>query len=574
VSGRTLYQCFADSARRHPDLPALEVAEQSLTYRQLHRCAGALAARILAEHGRVPARVGLFAARSVVAFAGYLAALRLGAAVVPLNPEFPVQRNRLVCELAGLDVLVADDAGALRLPALGDVAATQLTLTDADVLGARAGGDPEAGDLPPGGGGLDDVAYILFTSGSTGRPKGVPIRHRNLAPYVAHNRARFGVGPGCRLSHTFDLTFDPSVFDLFVTWAGGATLVVPQRAELLTPVDYLVERAITHWFSVPSVVSVAAELGNLPAGRVSRLRHSVFIGEQLSYRQAAAWHAVAPDALIDNVYGPTELTVACTQYRLPRDPARWPVTSNGTVPIGPVYGFLDAVILDDAGHAAAGGVDGVEGVEGELCVRGSQRFDGYLDSRDNRGRFVLLDGAAPIEDGAADAGAAEDGAAEGGRDGAPGPEHYYRTGDRVRFESGQLVHLGRLDSQVKIRGYRIELGEVESAIRRHPEVSQAVVVAVRRGDDTELSACYTAGNLDPADLKRWLRRQLPIHMVPRRFQRLDALPLNVNGKTDRLALLDLVSAQLTGREWERASERHFPLTTGYGTAAARPGTEG
>jgi amino acid adenylation domain-containing protein len=466
----TLYQWFSSSCDRYPDHVALEVDGLSLTYRELRDRSDAMAASILAAHGTAPSRIALSATRTLSTYVGYLAALRLGAVVTPLNPAHPQVRNQAICELARPD-LVLDGS---ELP---------------------AGTAP----LPPYETGIDDVAYVLFTSGSTGRPKGVPITHANLAPYVAHNIERFEVGPGCRMSHTFDLTFDPSVFDLFVTWGGGATLVVPDRTELLEPVKYLAEREITHWFSVPSVVSVSAGLGNLPAGVENSLRHSIFIGEQLTFAQARAWHGVAPDAEITNVYGPTELTVACTEYTLPKDPADWPETSNDTVPIGPVYDFLSYVVLDD----------------GELCVRGSQRFAGYLDPSDNAGRF-LPDGLALTDD------------------------HYYRTGDRVRQEDGNWVHLGRLDNQVKIRGYRIELGEIEAAVRGHDGVRDAIVIATDAGGETELVGYFTGEPLTAVELVRWLRKRLPIHMVPRRFHHLPEIPLNVNGKADRKLLREQV----------------------------------
>jgi amino acid adenylation domain-containing protein len=503
VTRPVLDQWFARSVGRHGDAVALEVAGHSLTYLELHRRVDALAAHILRRHGGRPDRVALLANRTVEAFTGYLAALRLGATVVPLNPAHPVSRNQLIVGLARPEVLLTQETGA----ELGDGVPTVLAMSEPTPAGDAA---------PPCPARLDDVAYILFTSGSTGRPKGVPITHRNLASYIAHNIDRYAVRPGCRVSHTFDLTFDPSVFDLFVTWGGGATLVCPQRTDLLSPVAYLSERAITHWFSVPSLISVSAALGNLPAGVPNSLRHSIFIGEQLTYRQARAWQAVAPGAPIDNVYGPTELTVACTEYRLPGDPAAWPATSNDTVPIGTVYGFLDHVLLDESGFPAR---------DGELCVRGVQRFGGYLEPGDNRGRFV--DGPGPTTD----------------------PGRYYRTGDRVRWEGEHLVHLGRLDGQVKIRGHRIELGEVEVALARHPDVAQAVVLAVRVGDDQRLAACYTGTPVPQPRLARWLRDRLPIHMVPLSFRHLDVLPRNPNGKTDRQALARLLRPlQPTGGE--------------------------
>lgn len=515
---RTLYEWFARSVERWPDEPAVEVLDASLTYQRLHNVALALAGRIVREHGGTPARIALLASRSVTAFAGYLAAQRLGATVTPLNPDYPMSRNRTVCELAGVDVALVDAGGAARLArdraGEGDgapLARTVLVLSDDEVYTAEPGVD-----LPDYRGDENDVAYVLFTSGSTGRPKGVPIRHRNLSPYLAYNIARYQVGPGCRMSHTFDLTFDPSVFDLFVTWGGGAVLAVPQRTELLSPADYLVDRRITHWFSVPSVVSVSADLNNLPSGRVTDLWYGLFIGEQLTYRQARAWRDVAPGAVLENVYGPTELTIACTAYRLPTEPAHWLDTSNDTVPIGPVYEFLEHVIVDETGRPAD---------EGELCVRGAQRFDGYLDAEDNIGRFLAHDG---------DTGTEYDGSQP--LSGA----HYYRTGDRVRRESDTFVHLGRLDDQVKIRGYRIELGEIEAVLRRHPGVRDVVVLANRRGDDTELFAFYTGDPASTTVFVRLLRRQLPIHMVPRRFQHVESLPLNANGKFDRRGLAERI----------------------------------
>ncbi|MFI9005879.1 amino acid adenylation domain-containing protein [Actinosynnema sp. NPDC053489] len=482
----TLYELFAATARRNPHAVAVEVGGRHVSYRRLAELADAVAGRLVAHLGRPPVRVGLFATRDLLSFAGYLAALRTGAAVVPLHHAYPAARNRAMCELSEVDIVVGGPVEGVE----------HLLLSDEQLF------ELPQGSPPPHAAVDDDVAYILFTSGSTGRPKGVPIRHRNVLPYLEHNVARFQLGPGCRTSHTFDLTFDPSVFDLFATWSAGATLVVPQRAELLTPVDYLVDRGITHWFSVPSVVSVAAQLGNLPVGRARTVRHSVFIGEQLTRDQALAWRATAPDSLLHNVYGPTELTIACTDYTLPVDPADWPETTNGTVPIGPVYPFLDHVVLDEHGEPAS---------EGELCVRGSQRFDGYLDPADNAGRFAGP--AGPIT-----------------------PAHYYRTGDRVRREPTGLVHLGRLDDQVKLRGYRVEPGEVEAAMRRHDDVDHAVVVTDDEGADAQLVGFYTGTPRPERDFARWLRRELPVHMVPRRLRHLESLPLNDNGKVDRAAL--------------------------------------
>ncbi|MEV6946645.1 AMP-binding protein [Streptomyces sp. NPDC051172] len=507
----TLYEVFADTAERRPDAPAVEFPEHSLTYRELGQAADVVAQRIRSVRPAA-ARVGLLATRSTVAFAGYLAALRLGAAVVPLNPEHPGDRLAGIQAQAAVDVVVADAAIRSRDHAWAN-GLPVLTLTDDDVLGAAPNGT-----LPPYRPDPDATAYVLFTSGTTGRPKGMPLRHRHVLPFVRECITRYEVAPECRMSHTFDLTFDPSIYDLFVTWGGGAVLVVPGRGEMFSPVDYAAGRALTHWFSVPSAISVSAQLGQLPLGptaeatrpgSIMALRYSVFGGEQFTLDQARAWHAVAPHSLIDNAYGPSEVAIACAAYRLPRDPAHWPCTSNGTVPIGQVFDHLES--LHDAGGS-------------ELCVRGPQRFDGYVDPCDDSGRFL--------------------GPANGER---PGPEHFFRTGDRVGLEGGQLVHLGRLDEQVKIRGLRAEPGEVEAALRRLPQIQDAVVTAVRRGDIAELVACYTGIAVPPRDLVRALRAWLPVHLVPRCFLHLATLPLNANGKTDRQALRTLADRAARSR---------------------------
>lgn len=504
---RTLYDWFAASVERYGDQIALEVGDELLTYRDLAERAGRVAAGLLrTAGGRPPRRVGLLASRTVSAYAGYLAAQRLGATVVPLNPAFPAARNATIARTAGLTLVLTDGHDLPECPVSSVPIREQ---------------DGECGPLPASAAAPDDLAYILFTSGSTGTPKGVPITHRNVGAYLAHTIARYEVGPGARMSQTFDLTFDVSVFDMFTAWGSGATLVVPDRNDVLTPVRFVSERAITHWCSVPSVISFARRMRALRPGSMPTLRFSLFAGEPLSVQQAEAWQRAAPGSVIENFYGPTELTITCSEFRLPADPGRWPRTANGTVPIGTVYPHLEYRVLDEHGHPAR---------EGELCVRGSQRFPGYLDPADNAGRFLRLSGDTAVP---------HDGS------GQVTADLWYRTGDRVVDDGGILVHLGRVDHQVKVSGYRIELGEIEAALRDQPGVGDAVVLATTgpRGD-TELSAVCTGDALDRGELLNSLRSRLPAYMVPADLVLLDEIPLNGNGKTDRKALTVLLQQRV------------------------------
>lgn len=494
----TLLGLVRGTVERHAELPALDLGDRVLDYRELWNAAGVLGAALGATRADVR-RVGLLAHRGVTAYAGYLGALRIGATVVPMNPDFPHARNAAIATVGEVDVVLTDG-----VPPAGLAAA--LARSGTPVVDGTARRDPCLAPADPAVR-PSDVAYVLFTSGSTGRPKGVPISNANAVAYLEHVVPRYELGPGCRLSQMFDLTFDPSVFDLFAAWASGATLVVPTRAESMMPAAYVSDRKITHWFSVPSVAGYARRLRLIPADSMRSLRYSVFIGEPLTFEQAESWATAAPDSVIENVYGPTELTVSCTEYRLHADRRLWPKTSNGTVPIGPVYDHLDSLIVDDDGRHAD---------EGHLCVRGSQRFAGYVDEQDNSGKFMSYDhdgpklhtGSTPIT-----------------------PLDWYRTGDRVRIEDGNLVHLGRIDRQVKVRGYRVELGEIEFALRSLDGVLEAAVVAREGG----LHA-FHVGEGTPETLRVSLARSLPGYMVPAEFHRVDSLPLNVNGKTDYPAL--------------------------------------
>ena len=321
----SLYPWFTDSAERFGEHPALEVGTETLTYRELRELAEAFAVRLVAANdGDLPQRVGLLASRSVTAYAGYLAVLRTGAAVVPLNPEFPAARTATMAAAAGLDLILTDTPAAADVgPGVPQLVAGPAELAELTAPPAVPPSESPAA-LPPCPAAPGDVAYIIFTSGSTGSPKGVPVLHSNVAAYLSHVVPRAEAGPGSRLSQAFELTFDVSVYDMFVAWGSGGTLVVPTRSQLLSPVKLINAQRLTHWFSVPSVVSFAARLGTLAPNSMPTLRWSLFAGEQLPLALASKWRAAAPHSTMENLYGPTEVTVTCAEYRLPRDPSEWP----------------------------------------------------------------------------------------------------------------------------------------------------------------------------------------------------------------------------------------------------------
>ncbi|MFK0097260.1 AMP-binding protein [Streptomyces sp. NPDC091040] len=500
-----LYQRFEATAARYGTRTALELDGESYSYRRLAEMAESLAAHIHARSEGAHGRIGLMTGRSLLGFVGYLAVQRLGMSVVPLNASFPQERTRHMLAASGARLVVAEPG--LTVP---DVAGVRVLAVDPTSVPRTPAPVPPLAVAP------EAEAYLLFTSGSTGAPKGVPIRQRHLSAFLDTVRDRFGLGPESRCSQFFDLTFDPSVFDLFAVWSAGATLVVPSRNDLLRPVRFVTDNALTHWYAVPSAISRAQAGGRLLPGSMPSLRHSMFGGEALTWQQARAWRDAAPSSILTNAYGPTEVTIFCSDVTLPADPGDWPATPNGVVPIGLPYPGLEYAVFDESGQPAT---------EGELCVRGPQRFDGYLDPEANRGRFH----PSPPPEG----------------DPVVPEDSWYRTGDRVTSVDGVPCFLGRVDHQVKVSGYRVEPGEIEAALLSLPGVALAVVVAVREDADAlGLYAVCVAPSGDPAGLRAALVRDLPAYMVPRRVLTVDQLPCDANGKVDRRAVAELVRAAL------------------------------
>lgn len=507
-----LYDWFHAAACAFPAREALRTATESFSYADLVRLVGATAGRLASavphDRGRPP-RIGILGARDAASHIAYLGCLRLGATAVALHADAPTTRNAGVARIAGLDLLLHATEQTEQATAIGTAAGVR-TLSTQDVVSDQETAPGAPVEVDP-----DAFAYIVFTSGSTGTPKGVPIRHRNLAAWLPQVLHRYAADCVPRMSQTSELSWDLSVFTMFVAWGAGGTVVVPSRTDLLSPVDHVVANDITHWFLTPSATTMALRLGEVNPGAMPGLRWSLFCGEPLTPDLVDAWRAGAPNSRVANVYGPTEVTVTSVVYDLPTNPADWPRTCNGTFPIGTPHPSVEWAVVDEGGREAE---------DGELLLRGPQRFDGYLDPAHDEGRFSNWNG-----DGRPDTGAAA----------LPAPELWFRTGDRVRREADQLVFLGRLDDQVKVRGHRVELRDVEAAVREHPGIIDAAVVAFDADGITEL-AVFVVGQRTAAITEHAVRdgvgTRLPPYMVPRLVLPVESLPLNTNGKVDRQAL--------------------------------------
>ncbi len=493
-----------------PDNPALEIGGATWSYGSLMAEAAALAARLPAwQPGQAQPRTLVVVERHAAAFVAILAAHLRGHAYVPIDPGHPVTRNAAVltaaeaCCIVGSPDTSADVARLLHQSAQTGQAPAHMICTPGK---ADAGAPPSASDMPSD---MQALAYILFTSGSTGTPKGVPISLGNLAAYLEAVEPVLPVASGDRLSQTFTLTFDLSVHDIFVALSRGATLVVPTHEELQDPASYISERKITHWFSVPSLAYQMRLRGSLSRKAFPSLRSVLFCGETLSWELARDWVAAAPDARIENWYGPTEATIACARYPLPAGT----LPETGDAPIGSAMKGMTLHVLDAERAPVA------EGVAGELYLSGPQLASGYLnDPEKSAEAFVAL----------------------------PDGTRAYRTGDRAQYGAdGMVQFLGRVDNQVKLRGYRIELGEVEVQLRRAAGGANALALPWPAEAPTALIAVIEDATVDADAILDALKGALPDYMLPASIHAIPDFPRNASGKADRKALAEVMERKIT-----------------------------
>jgi non-ribosomal peptide synthetase component F len=334
------------------------------------------------------------------------------------------------------------------------------------------------------------------------------VAHRNAVPFMDAMVSRYAITESDRFSQTFDLTFDLSVFDMFVCWQAGACLCVPTGSEKMLPSKWAKKNELTVWFSVPSTAVLMNKLRVLKPGAFPSFRWSLFCGEGLPTEIASAFAAAAPNSRVENLYGPTELTIACTLYRY--DPvASLPDCELGLVPIGEPYPGMKVLVADEALNEVA------PGATGELLMTGPQLTLGYWRDPERTARAFVR---------------------PPGRD-----EIHYRTGDRVRRAEGSrpMVYLGRIDNQIKVQGYRVELGEIESVVRRVGGVDVAVAVGwpqVPTGADG-IVVFVSSASADLDHIRERSKEALPSYMHPSRVLNVPQFPLNANGKIDRKALL-------------------------------------
>lgn len=502
----SLLSRLEEAASLHASRPALLIEDRAWSYAELFGEARALAARLdaVASPGEA---IGIYCQRDSTSLTGILAAVLSGRPYLPLNPSFPAERLQSIIGIARPGaILCASETRAAAVALLPSLPSGLPVLGPTGMVGLGCGAALVPG-VDPTVGAEGSTTYMMFTSGTTGIPKGVRVLERNLLAYLDGIAPIASIGPGDRATHFFDLSFDLSVHDIFVTWTAGATLCVLPKAQSMAIIDFVRDRRVTHWFSVPSLAAFCDQLGQLATGALPSLKTALFCGEPLAVSIMRRFRMAAPGARLWNIYGPTEATIAFTAYEVTEPDG---LDGLAVVPIGWPIGN-ESIRLEALGEPPFPD-------SAELCLGGDQVTPGYMNnSEQNANRFFDDSG-----------------------------RRWYRTGDVVRLSDQFGVQfLGRIDDQVKINGYRVELLEIDAALREAagtPEVAALPWPVSESGHADQVVGFVVNPALPQSEIRKRCRSSLPAYMVPRKIIVLEKMPLSTSGKIDRKALRAFLAA--------------------------------
>ena len=511
VAPVTLPDLFATAVGSDPDATAIVFEGRQLSYRDVDERSNRWARQLIRRGIGPEDVVAIGIPRSADSVLAVWAVAKAGAAFLPIDPSYPVER---------ISHMLADSGAALGLA----VASARAQLPDDDIDWLTPDSLDEGDDRPVTDGDrvrplrVDDIAYVIYTSGSTGQPKGVAVTHRGLKTCAREHRAALSIETHTRTLYLASPSFDVSVLELLLALCSGATMVIApsdtvggdELAELLD------REHVSHACITPSTLSTIDHT----RWPLPDLGHLIVGGENCGTELVQRW---GDNRELFNEYGPTETTIAATVTS--------PLAAGELVTIGRPLPGVSAWVLDQRLQPVPVGVAGELYVAGGLLARGY-----YHQAGSTAERFV----ACPWLSGA----------------------RMYRTGDVVCWSAdGAIEHLGRSDFQVKIRGLRIELGEIDSVLAGHESVGYAATIGHHTDSGAQSLVSYVVAapgySIDTVSLAEHLADRVPSYMVPSSIVVLDRIPLTPAGKLDRRALPEPVFTDNTPYRAPRTPIEHL-----------------
>ena len=495
-----VFEYLERSAESYPNKIAFADKDKSVTFSELRESAYAIADEIHNRCGDIKnAPIGVYMYKGVDCLIAFMGIVCSGNFYSPIDRHSPASRIEKIMETLAPQAILYNDE---PYPT-GDyinIDISELKNSDKKVKYYEDNID-------------SDPLYVLFTSGSTGQPKGVTISHRGVIDYAEWLFDTFGFNSDTVFGNQAPFYFDNSILDIYPTLRNGSTTyIIPEKYFTFHNdlFEYLGSNKVNTIFWVPSALVSVANGDILSRVKLDELKNILFCGEVMPNKQLNAWRRAYPDAMFANLYGPTEITDVCTYYIIDREFA-----DDEPLPIGFACRNTDIIVLNDKDEKVT-----APGDKGELCVRGTCLSMGYFKDYDKTDKAFVQNPLNKFF-----------------------YEKIYRTGDIVEYnEHGELMYLSRKDFQIKHQGHRIELGEIDTAggsiegintcCALYDDVNKQIVFFYVSDTDITDKAVY-----------KELKGKVPNYMLPSKINRLDKMPLNVNGKIDRVYLNGIIKGQ-------------------------------
>ncbi|MBD5549668.1 MAG: amino acid adenylation domain-containing protein [Lachnospiraceae bacterium] len=487
------------TSKKMPDKMALWDEEEQLTYKEYHDKSIGIADAIIKTGYGTKKPIAVYIEKSAKVLASFMGVAYSGNFYSPIDTEMPEARVNKILEVLRPGLVITTRKLAEEFKSF-DYHGKFLFYEETD-------GKEESQEVRDTFNSVidTDLLYVLFTSGSTGVPKGVCITHGSVIDYIDWVTETFGITDKDAFGNQAPFYFDNSILDIYSAMKTGASLyIVPQKlfSQPVLLLEYLKEHRINTIFWVPSALIVVSKLKALRnVDMTGVLKRVLFCGEVMPNKQLNIWRKFLPDVIYANLYGPTEITDACTYYIVDRE-----FGDDEPLPMGFPMKNTDILVLDEEDHLVL-----ETGVVGELCVRGVGLAKGYYRNREKTQVAFVQN---PLND-----------AYE---------EKIYRTGDLVKYnERHELVYLSRKDFQIKHMGHRIELGEIETAVSSLPGVSLCCCLY---DDKRSRIVLFIDKEIKKDEVNEQLKTMIPEYMLPGKVIIEEKMPINANGKIDRVRL--------------------------------------
>ena len=482
---KNVLEYLENTVKKYPNKVAFEDEKKAYTFLEFQRMAKKVASKICKETDKINQPIAVLVNRNVESLVCFMGVLYSGNFYVPIDNSMPKQRMEKIIEQVNPLMILNSEELISQVKSV-EIREEEIQKRRNQIL-----------DLDP--------VYVIFTSGSTGMPKGIVISHRSVIDFTDWMAETFQFSSIDIMGNQAPFYFDLSVKDIYTTLKCGATTYILSKKLLMFPtllVDYLNEKKVTSLIWATSAFHLVSNSKVLEKKKIESLKKVILGGEALLAKHLNVWRKAMPQVQYVNLYGPTEVTVDCTYYKINREFA-----DEEAIPIGKACENKEVILLDENLQEVK------EGEAGEICVRGTGLAKGYYNDFEKTKQVFVQNPKNPYY-----------------------PDLIYRTGDiGIRNERGEIIFQSRKDGQIKHMGYRIELGEIERAINAFDKVKEGIcfydeilhkIVCVYEGETTDAEIISFVGNI------------LPKYMFPNILKKYEKMPYNANGKIDRVKLRD------------------------------------